>query len=74
MLRREFMTLIGGAAAGPFAAMAQEPGQTYRLGCLLPFSRDAPVNVAFFDEVRRRGFIEGQISRLITASSHHTSI
>jgi len=30
------------------------------LGCLLPFTRDVPVNVAFFDEVRRRGFIEGQ--------------
>ena len=28
--------------------------------CLLPLTRDAPVNVAFFDELRRRGFIEGQ--------------
>ena len=40
--------------------MAQEPGRTYRLGCLLPLPRDAPINVAFFDELRRRGFIEGQ--------------
>ena len=60
MLRREFITLIGGATAGPFAAMAQEPGRTYRLGCLLPFTRDLPLYVAFFDEVRRLGFIEGQ--------------
>jgi putative tryptophan/tyrosine transport system substrate-binding protein len=60
MLRRKFITLIGGATAGSFAAMAQESGRTYRLGCLLPFTRDQPEIVAFFDEVRRRGFIEGQ--------------
>src|SRR5207344_1105844 len=58
MRRRRFITLLGGAAASPFAAMAQEPGQTYHLGCLLP----SPPNeyVAFFDGLRRRGFIEGQ--------------
>jgi putative tryptophan/tyrosine transport system substrate-binding protein len=44
----------------PFAALAQQVGRTYRLGCSLPFPRDAPVNVAFFDELRRRGFIEGE--------------
>ena len=35
-----------------------KPGRTYRLGCLLP----SPPNeyVAFFDGLRRRGFIEGQ--------------
>ena len=60
MRRRKFITLLGGAAAWPFAAMAQEPGRTYRLGCWLPRARDAPVNVAFFNELRRRGFIEGQ--------------
>ena len=27
---------------------------------MLPLPRDAPINVAFFDELRRRGFIEGQ--------------
>ena len=58
MRRRKFITLLGGAAASPFAAMAQEPGRTYHLGCLLP----NPPNeyVAFFDGLRRRGFIEGQ--------------
>ena len=61
MRRREFMTLLGGAATAlPLAALAQEPGRTYRLGCLLPLPRDAPINVAFFDQLRRRGFIEGQ--------------
>ena len=60
MRRREFIALAGASAAGPFAALAQAPGRTYRLGCLLPRTRDAPINVAFFDELRRRGFIEGQ--------------
>jgi putative ABC transport system substrate-binding protein len=44
----------------PFAAVAQQVGRTYRLGCLLALTRDAPVNVAFFEELRRRGFIEGR--------------
>src|SRR5262249_17249142 len=43
-----------------FASTAQEAGRTYRLGCLLPLPRDAPINIAFFDQLRRRGFIEGQ--------------
>jgi putative tryptophan/tyrosine transport system substrate-binding protein len=61
MRRREFITLFGGTAvAWPFAARTQEAGRTYRLGCLLPLPRDAPINIAFFDELRRRGFIEGQ--------------
>jgi putative tryptophan/tyrosine transport system substrate-binding protein len=61
MRRREFIVLLGGAAAAwPLAASAQEAGRTYRLGCLLPLTHDAPINIAFFDELRRRGFIEGQ--------------
>src|SRR5215475_10827237 len=60
MRRREFIALMGGSVAWPFTARAQQPGRTYRLGCLLPLTRDAPVNVAFLDEFRRRGFVEGQ--------------
>ena len=60
MRRREIIALIGASVTWPFAAMAQEPGRKYRLGCLFPATRDTPVNVAFFEELRRRGFIEGQ--------------
>ena len=61
MRRREFIALMGASVAWPFAALAQEPGRTYRLGCLWSSPRgDDPAYKAFFDELRRRGFIEGQ--------------
>ena len=60
MRRREFIVCMGASVAWPLAALAQQAGRTHRLGWLLPLTRDAPVNVAFFDELRRRGFIEGQ--------------
>jgi hypothetical protein len=56
--RREFITLLGGAAAAwPLAARAQ---QTYRLGILSGRSRNEPNFVAFFDELRQFGIIEGK--------------
>ena len=75
MMRREFITLIAGAiVTTSFAARAQQVGRTYRLGCLLPLTRDAPTNVAFFDELRRLGFIEGQNLRSNIAHMDSTSI
>jgi putative tryptophan/tyrosine transport system substrate-binding protein len=59
MRRREFIALMG-AAAWPFAAMAQQAGRTYRVGGLSGVLRDSPATVAMFDELRRLGFIEGQ--------------
>jgi putative ABC transport system substrate-binding protein len=64
MRRREFITLLGGAAAAwPLAARAQQPGKIYRVGLLL----NGPA-IGLLDERRKtllavlatRGFVEGQ--------------
>jgi putative tryptophan/tyrosine transport system substrate-binding protein len=60
MRRREFIAGLGGAAAWPVLARAQEPGRTYHLGCLIPAERHDPAIVAFFDELRIQGFVEGR--------------
>jgi putative tryptophan/tyrosine transport system substrate-binding protein len=60
MRRREFIALMGASVTWPFAAMAQQAGRTYRLGFLELVPRDDPINVHFFDELRRLSFIEGQ--------------
>jgi hypothetical protein len=59
--RREFIAMLGGAAAlVPLTGRTQEVGRNYRVGGLSPSPRNAPHYVALFDELRRRGFIEGQ--------------
>ena len=61
MRRREFITLIGGAAvAWPLAARAQQAGRTYRLGVLHNQGPQSPQFPPFYDELRRLGFVEGQ--------------
>ena len=60
MKRREFIAGLGGAAAWPLVARAQQPGRIYRIGFLVPTPRDRPPVVALFDELRLNGFIENQ--------------
>jgi putative ABC transport system substrate-binding protein len=61
MRRREFIWLFGAGVAWPCAVLAQEPGRTYRLGFLYPARFEPPDAVAaFFDELKRAGFVEGK--------------
>jgi putative tryptophan/tyrosine transport system substrate-binding protein len=60
MNRRAFITLLGGAAAWPLTARAQQAGRTYRLGILHNQGPQAPQFPPFYDELRRLGFAEGQ--------------
>jgi len=63
MKRREFITLLGGAAASvsmPLSLCAQEAGRIYRIGFVSAAPREEPMYVAFFEELRGLGFVEGQ--------------
>jgi len=60
MQRRKFIALLGGAAFIPLASHAQEAGRTYRIGALTLGPRNQPFHVAFYQELQRAGFVEGQ--------------
>jgi putative ABC transport system substrate-binding protein len=61
MRRREFITLISGAATWPLAARAQQANRPFRVG-LLAFGQElaSPLFTAFRDEMHRLGYIEGR--------------
>jgi putative ABC transport system substrate-binding protein len=58
--RREFITLLGGAAATwPLAARAQQP-KVWHVGFLAPVPPTPAMLSAFRDGLRERGYVEGQ--------------
>jgi putative tryptophan/tyrosine transport system substrate-binding protein len=68
MKRREFITLVGGAAvARPLTASAQQPAKTYRIAVVSPTfpvggmreGADNPHYEALFGSLRRLGYVEG---------------
>src|SRR5262245_51461570 len=60
--RREFITLLGGAAAWPLAARAQQPGKLPTIGFLGAASASmwGPWIAAFVQRLRELGWIEGR--------------
>ena len=68
MKRREFITLVGGAAAAwPLAVRAQQPAKMKRIAMVHPSRKvdeltinGAPHYKAFFEELGRLGYVEGQ--------------
>ncbi len=69
MRRREFITLLGGAAAWPLAARAQQDERMRRIGLLTggprPDDQDAQANIAaFLEGLQRLGWIDGRNVRI----------
>jgi putative tryptophan/tyrosine transport system substrate-binding protein len=57
--RREFITLLGGAAAGlPLVARARQTAKVHRIGLLSPASQGLGTG-AFRDGLRALGYLEG---------------
>jgi putative tryptophan/tyrosine transport system substrate-binding protein len=62
MRRREFITLLGGAAAWPIAARAQQPAKLPTIGFLgaTTTSAQSQSTAAFVQRLRELGWIEGR--------------
>ena len=60
MRRREFITILGGAAAWPIGTYAQQAGRELRVGLVGIQPPDAPIYVAFRKRMGELGYQEGK--------------
>src|SRR5712672_1926225 len=62
MNRRQFMGLLGGAAAWPLSVSAQQPGKLPKIGFLGSGSASSwsPWNAAFMQRLNELGWVEGR--------------
>jgi ABC-type uncharacterized transport system substrate-binding protein len=77
MRRREFITLLGGAATWPLAARAQQGERMRRIGVLLPAAADDPEfqarMAAFHQGLQQSGWTIGRNARIDTRWATTTS-
>jgi len=70
MNRRKFITLLGGAAAGPLPASAQQRDRMRRIGVLMALAADDPAGqarlVAFVQALQESGWTDGCNVRIDT--------
>src|SRR5437667_12442043 len=81
MRRRDFMTLVGGVVVWPLAARAQQRSTQHRIAIfhpaipttLLTETGGGSAWRAFFSELRRLGYVEGEnlIIERYSAEGHH---
>ena len=66
--RREFMTLLGGAAVWPLAARAQQGDRVRRIGLLMPLDENDPLakpyRSAFTEALADLGWTDGRDMRM----------
>jgi putative tryptophan/tyrosine transport system substrate-binding protein len=62
--RRDFITLLGGAAAWPLAARAQQPGRMRLVGVLFLSDNRPEWAAALRQELERLGWVEGRTLRI----------
>jgi putative tryptophan/tyrosine transport system substrate-binding protein len=79
MRRREFATLLGGAAAWPCAARAQPAGKVFRIGFVDPSAGGSPMSKfpdAFRAGLRDLGYQEGRniVVEYLRANEHYEQL